>query len=183
MPLKALNNDVSATGLLAAGLAGCSKEEPAPQPMVRKTVLKEQAKAAEGSKAAEDLKASEAQEAKPVVALYNPAGKRDPFVPFLKVEPKAVLAQGDSLPPLQRFELGELKFVGVIWGGERVLALVEDGEGKGYTVTVGTKIGRGGGTVTRITQEEILVKEEFVDFTGTRIARESSMKLQNAGGK
>mgnify|MGYP001568437071 CR=1 FL=1 len=89
----------------------------------------------------------------------------------------------DSLPPLQRFELGELKFVGVIWGGKGVLALVEDGEGKGYTVTVGTKIGRGGGTVTRITQGEILVKEEFNDFTGTRIARESSMKLQNAGGK
>lgn len=166
-----------ATGLLATGFAGCSKEEPAPQPVVKKTVPKEQAKAAEGPKAAE------AQDAKPVVALYNPAGKRDPFVPFLKAEPKSVLAQGDSLPPLQRFELGELKFVGVIWGGKGVLALVEDGEGKGYTVTVGTKIGRGGGTVTRITQGEILVKEEFIDFTGTRIARESSMMLQNAGGK
>jgi len=168
-----------ATGLLATGFAGCSKEVPAPQPVVKKTVSREQVKAAEIPKAAET------QAAKPAVVLYNPAGKRDPFVPFLKTEPKLVQARGevDSVPPLQRFELGELKFVGVIWGGKGVLALVEDGEGKGYTVTVGTKIGRGGGIVTRITQEEIFVKENFVDFTGTKIARESSMKLQNAGGK
>jgi Tfp pilus assembly protein PilP len=50
-------------------------------------------------------------------------------------------------------------------------------------VTVGTKVGRGWGIVTRISDGEIFVKEEFRDFTGTKIMRESSMKLQNAGGK
>jgi len=48
---------------------------------------------------------------------------------------------------------------------------------------VGTKIGRGGGTVTRVTDGEILVKEDFRDYTGGNVVRESSMKLQNAGGK
>jgi Tfp pilus assembly protein PilP len=170
---------LAAAGWLAAGLAGCSKEGPAPQPVVKKTVAKEQAKPAEGPKSA----APEAPAAKEAVVLYTPSGKRDPFKPFLKVETKAVPSQLDSVPALLRYDLGELKFVGVIWGGKGILALVEDGEGKGYTVTVGTKIGRGGGTVTRITQGEIFVKEEFLDFSGTKIARESSMKLQNAGGK
>ncbi len=163
---------------LAGGIAGCSKEEPPPQPVVRKTVPKEQTKAAEGAKPAE------AQAPKPAeVAFYNPEGKRDPFVPFLKGEPKTARAMMENVSPLQRYELGELKFVGVIWGAKGTHALVEDAEGKGYTVTVGTKIGRGGGTVTRISDGEILVKEEFRDYTGTKIVRESSMKLQNAGGK
>jgi type IV pilus assembly protein PilP len=89
----------------------------------------------------------------------------------------------DSLPPLQRFDLGELKFVGVIWGPAFTRALVEDGEGKGYTVTVGTRIGNSGGVVTRITDAEIVVREEFRDYTGGKVQRESSLTLQTSGGK
>ena len=163
---------------LAGGIAGCSKEEPPPQPVVRKTVPKEQAGATEGAKPAE------ARAPKPAgVVFYNPEGKRDPFVPFLRVEPRTARAMMENVSPLQRYELGELKFVGVIWRAKGAHALVEDAEGKGYTVTVGTKIGRGGGIVTRISDGEILVKEEFRDYTGTKVVRESSMKLQNAGGK
>jgi type IV pilus assembly protein PilP len=167
-----------AIATLAGGIAGCSKEEPPPQPVVRKAVPKEQAKAAEG------VKPAEAQASKPAeVVFYNPEGKRDPFVPFLKVETKSARAMMENVSPLQRYELGELKFVGLIWGPKGAYALVEDAEGKGYTVSVGTKVGRGGGIVTRISDGEISVKEEFRDFTGTKIMRESSMKLQNAGGK
>jgi Tfp pilus assembly protein PilP len=163
---------------LAGGIAGCAKVEPPPQPVVKKVVPKEEAKTAEG------VKPADAQAAKPsATVFYNPAGKRDPFVPFLKVEQKSVGIGIDSVPPLQRYDLGELKFVGVIWGPKGAYALVEDAEGKGYTVTVGTKIGRGGGTVTRVTDGEILVKEDFRDYTGGKVVRESSMKLQNAGGK
>jgi type IV pilus assembly protein PilP len=165
-----------ATGVLATGLAGCSKEEPAPQPVVQKTVPKEKAKAAEIAKA------TETPASKAAVVFYNPVGKRDPFVPFLKVEPLSARAH-DSLPPLERYDIGELKFVGVIWGAKGVVALVEDGEGKGYSVAAGTKIGRGGGVVIRVTEGEILVKEEFRDYSGTKSVRESSIKLQNAGGK
>ena len=165
-----------AFGLLG-GAAGCSKEEQAPQQVVKKTVSKEQAKPAEGAKP------SEAQPSKPSVVLYTSAGKRDPFMPFLKVEPKEIRAGLDKVPPLQRYDLGELKFVGVIWGPRGAYALVEDAEGKGYTVTVGTKIGRGGGTVLQIRDGEMLVKEEFRDNTGAVTVRRVSMKLQSAGGK
>lgn len=169
---------LTAIAPLAGGIAGCAKEEPPPQPVVKKVVPKEQAKAAEAAKPAE------AQAAKtPAVVFYNAAGKRDPFVRFLKVEPKTIRAAMDSVPPLQRYDLGELKFVGVIRGPKGAYALVEDAEGKGYTVKAGTKIGRGGGTVTRITDDEILIKEDFRDYTGAKVVRETSMKLENAGGK
>lgn len=163
---------------LAGAIAGCSKEEPPPRPVVKKAVPKEQAKTAESAKP------GDAQTARPAeVVFYNPEGKRDPFVPFLKVESKAARVMMGNVAPLQRYELGELKFVGLIWGPRGAHALVEDAEGKGYTVTVGTKIGRGGGIVTRITDGEIHVKEEFRDYTGAKVVRESSMKLLNGGGK
>ncbi len=115
--------------------------------------------------------------------FYNPAGKRDPFLPFLKLEKKEALPDYESLPPLERYELGEFRFVGVIWGPAATLALVEDAEGKGYTVKPGMKIGRNGGVITRITDAEIFVREEFQDYTGSKVARESSLKLQTGGGK
>ena len=73
--------------------------------------------------------------------------------------------------------------MGVIWGPGITKALVEDAEGRGYTVGVGTKMGSTGGVVTRITEDEIVVRETFRDYTGTKVERESSLKLQTAGGK
>ncbi|GAB4365513.1 MAG: hypothetical protein Kow00128_08120 [Deltaproteobacteria bacterium] len=164
-----------AVGLLL-GLAGCSKEK-APAPVVRKPAPKAEAKAVETVAPAGPAKES------PVVTLYNPAGKRDPFVPFIKVVSKAPRGDLSALPPLQRYDLGELKFVGVIWGAGLKKALVEDAEGKGYAVGVGTRIGSSGGVVTRITENEIVVRETFRDYTGGKIERESSLKLQTGGGK
>jgi type IV pilus assembly protein PilP len=169
---------ITAAASLAGGVAGCAKEEPPAQPVVKKVVPKEQAKAAEAAKPAE------AQAAKPPSAVfYDPAGKRDPFVRFLKVEEKTIRGEMAGVPPLQRYDLGELKFVGVIWGPKGAYALVEDAEGKGYTVKAGTKIGRGGGIVTRVTEGEIFIKEDFSDYTGAKVVRETSMKLESAGGR
>ena len=162
--------------LFAMAAGGCGTKESAPPPVVKKTVTKETPKAEEAASPAAVVQP-------PPVVLYSPVGKRDPFVPFLKVEEKTARAGLDSFPPLQRYELGELRFVGVIWGSDVTRALVEDAEGKGYTVTVGMKIGRGGGVVTRITDGEIFVREEFQDYAGAKVARESSLKLQTGGGK
>lgn len=168
---------ISFATLLFLGSAGCSKEE-APAPAVRTPAPKAEAKAAEPT-----APAPEPVREPPVVRLYDPVGKRDPFVPFIKVVAKAVRGDLSSLPPLQRYDLGELKFVGVIWGAGLRKALVEDAEGKGYTVGVGTKIGSSGGVVTRITEDEIVVRESFRDYMGGKIERESSLKLQTGGEK
>lgn len=169
---------LAAAFLFALVGGGCAKEEqPSPAPVVKKTIPKEEAKAAE---AAHPVAVAEVKP--PPVVVYNPAGKRDPFVPFLKMERKDARPVVGSLPPLQRYELGEFRFVGVIWGPKVTRALVEDKEGKGYTVAVGTRIGRSGGVVTRITDKEIVVREEFRDYAGSKVNRDSSLKLETAGG-
>ncbi len=169
---------IAFAALLAFGLAGCSKEE-APAPVVRRPAPKAEAKPVETAPS----EAVKPEKEPPVVTLYDPVGKRDPFVPFIKVVAKAVRGDLSSLPPLQRYDLGELKFVGVIWGAGLRKALVEDAEGKGYTIGVGTKIGSSGGVVTRITENEIVVKEAYRDYTGRTVERESSLKLDSGGGK
>ncbi|HEU5360346.1 MAG TPA: pilus assembly protein PilP [Candidatus Deferrimicrobiaceae bacterium] len=162
---------------LALVAGGCEKEEPPPL-VVKKAVPKE---AAKGPGPPQPAAAAEAKPSP--AAVYDPAGKRDPFTTFLRVEKKEDRSDRASLPPLQRVELGELRFVGVIWDSDRTRALVEDSEGKGYTVMIGTKIGREGGVVTKITNEEIFVREQFRDYTGAKVERENSLKLQTGGGK
>ncbi len=163
--------------LIALGAAGCSEKEKPSQPVVRKVVPKEVAKAAEAP-------AAPGSSAKATVEdRYNPKGKRDPFEPFLKTERKASLSDLVAVPPLQRYDINELRFVGVIWTAKGARALVEDIERKGYSVTVGTKIGRSGGVVTRITDGQLFGGEESREPTGARVVREISLKLQIPGGQ
>lgn len=169
---------LAATLLFSLAAVGCEKQEPAPAPVVNKTMPKEAAKAAEAAQPAAVAVAKPA----PVV-VYDPAGKRDPFVTFLKVRDKDTGPSVGSLPPLLRYELGEFRLVGIIWGLTPPRALVEDSEGRGYTVTIGTKIGRSGGVVTRISDKEVVVREEFRDYMGSKVKRDSSLKLQTVGGK
>jgi Tfp pilus assembly protein PilP len=168
---------LAAVSIFAAGF-GCSKEPAAPQPVVKRQAPKPEAKAPV-------VPAAEAQAKKVEPApLYDPRGKRDPFVSFIRVEERRRAGTDTTaLPPLQRYDLGELKFVGVIWTKKGAMGLVEDAEGKGYSVTVGTRIGRSGGVVSRITGKEILVKEEFVGNRGEKIVKESGIQLTTAGGK
>jgi Tfp pilus assembly protein PilP len=162
---------------LSAGGFGCSKEPAAPQPVVKRQAPKPEAKAPAAPAAEAPAKKVEA------VALYDSRGRRDPFVSFIKAEERSKPGDAAFLPPLQRYDLGELKFVGVIWTKTGARGLVEDAEGKGYSVTVGTRIGRAGGVVSRITGKEILVKEEFVGNRGQKVVKESGIQLTTAGGK
>ncbi len=160
---------------LTAGVSGCSKEEPAPGPIVKKM--------APGPDAAPPPKAAVGEEKKPAPApLYDPVGKRDPFVSFIKAETEKLKVDVTALPPLQQHELNEFKYVGAIWMKKGATALVEDGQGKGYSVLVGSRIGRNGGVVIRITDQEIAVREEFPGARGKKVSRESTLQLTTAGG-
>ena len=166
---------------LAGGLSGCSQEEQPAQPVVHKPMPKKAAEAAVARTGADNAAPAKA----PAPALYGAAGKRDPFVPFIKAPAKAApTAQVPAGPPsLLTQDVGAFKYVGLIWSARGARGLVEDPEGKGYTVTVGSRLGRGGAQVIRITDKELVVREQYEDYTGATIVRESPLKLKSAGGK
>jgi hypothetical protein len=106
---------------------------------------------------------------------------RDPFRPFtLDLKP---LATSQPKTPLEQYDVGSLKLVAVIWNTQHPRAMVEDASGLGYTIDVGTPIGRNQGVVKRIEPDAVIVEEEFVDFYGEQKKNDVVLKLETEGEK
>ena len=106
---------------------------------------------------------------------YNPIGKRDPFRSFLNF---GVRDERESpRTPLQKFEIDQYQLVGIIWGVDRPRALVEDPEGVGHVMEIGTYIGRNWGKVTQVTSGEVVVTEEYQTIDGELVVNNISMTL------
>ena len=106
---------------------------------------------------------------------YNPIGKRDPFKSFLAEE----IAPGSqkATTPLQRFDIDQMGLIGIIWGISTPRAMVTTPDGKGYVVQKGTLVGKNWGKVSRITQDEVIISEEYRDFEGKLIVHEIPLKM------
>jgi type IV pilus assembly protein PilP len=101
---------------------------------------------------------------------------RDPFRP-LTVTARTNVQRRENLSPLERFEIGQLKLVGVVWDVSNPTALVEDSSGLGYTLRIGTPIGANDGKVKAIAPHGIIIEEDYIDPSGARRKREVSMML------
>jgi type IV pilus assembly protein PilP len=108
---------------------------------------------------------------------YNPVGKRDPFYSKM-LEEKKKIEPNKKVFGVQRYELAELKLVGIIWGELGRKGVVETPEGKSYLVKVGTLIGKNGGVVKAITNQEVVIQEFVTDYLGNNIENISIIKIQ-----
>ncbi len=95
---------------------------------------------------------------------YNPAGKPDPFRPFVDDEnaakKKAEKKSVGSIYPLQRTEVDKFRLVGIAGDQSRRIAIVvDDGTKKHYPLIVGTHIGTNNGKVIEILPDRIIVEE------------------------
>jgi len=111
--------------------------------------------------------------------MYRPAGKPDPFYPFIETDlaiqkkreedlkkktamKSAVKAR--SIPPLQQSEIGQFRLVGIAGDETRRTAVVEDGTVKKfYPLSVGTVIGPNEGRVAEILPDRVIVEERIED--------------------
>ena len=107
---------------------------------------------------------------------YVSEGKRDPFRPMSMMR-AATPDPVKPVTPLQRYEIGQLKLVGIISRVEPPRAMVEDSAGMGFILTPGTPIGRNGGVVTDIQDRAVVVEEWHTDVIGERHPKEIVMVL------
>ncbi|MCC6931630.1 MAG: pilus assembly protein PilP [Deltaproteobacteria bacterium] len=108
--------------------------------------------------------------------FYDPSVKRDPFLPF-DFSQKA-MAAGD-IPPLERYKLGQLRLTAVISDAQGQLkGNVEDTQGKGYFVEVGTKIGDAAGAVIAVEKDKIIILETQRDIVGNESMKKIEMPIQ-----
>jgi type IV pilus assembly protein PilP len=105
---------------------------------------------------------------------YNPAGKRDPFTPFERSNNSTTMG---PIWPLQKYDLEQLKLVGVIWEVKTPKAMILDPSGHGYVVTVNERIGRNNGYIARIREGEIVVVENILGSDGKASYVTKLMKL------
>src|SRR5688572_21297461 len=112
----------------------------------------------------------------PAVAPALKENSRDPFRPTTQ-RTKVNARVRENLSPLERFELGQLKIVGIVWDISEPRAMVEDSAGLGYVVKVATPIGSNDGKVKAIRRDQVIVEEFYEDAYGARKKRDVSMKL------
>ncbi|MEO1231859.1 MAG: pilus assembly protein PilP [Myxococcota bacterium] len=108
-----------------------------------------------------------------IAYVYSPIGKRDPF---RSIYEKFQDEEGQrTVTPLQKFELDQLKLVGIVSRIATPYAMVEDPNGKGHTLTRGKLIGKNWGRVSQITSDCVTIKEEYRDYTGRKVTNTTDM--------
>ena len=113
----------------------------------------------------------------PAPAVKMDESQRDPFRPTTLRAKTEVVRTRENVSPLERFELSQLKLVGIVWDTKDPRAMVEDSGGLGYVVKVGTPIGTNDGKVKAIYRNEVVVEELYSDDYGARKKRDVGIKL------
>lgn len=91
---------------------------------------------------------------------YDPAGKRDPFKPFIRlVDIPAAGPAPVVVPPLQRYPLDQFRISGIVWMSGKPQAMVVDPEGNTYFLGDGDRIGNKEGEIVEVRENGLLVEE------------------------
>ncbi|MCX5878139.1 MAG: pilus assembly protein PilP [Deltaproteobacteria bacterium] len=109
---------------------------------------------------------------------YDPTGKTDPFKSFI-AEQEEMEEKTKRRPKtyLETLDLSQLELIAVIVGAKGNYAMVKDSKGTGHVIQKGTAIGTNGGFVERITDKEVVIREEYKDFKGTVRYKDIAKKL------
>ncbi len=184
-------------GLLIALVAGIGCGEPASGPTAaefndKRKALKARLAEKKGSKANAKVVARNAAKRQSASMaggfalvshdfVYDSTGKRDPFRNFKWERPDRRLDR-DVLGPLEQYDLAQLQVVAVVWKTGNARALVQDPSGMSYIVAEGARLGKNEGTITAINDNEVRVKETYVDFLGRETTKDIDMRMRGSEG-
>ncbi len=105
--------------------------------------------------------------------IYDPAGKTDPFKPFIVTqEEKAAKEREKPRTYLETLELSQLSLSVIVIGENGKWAMVKDSKDDGHVIKEGTPIGTNGGVVYKIQPGEVIIREEFINFRGEKDFRD-----------
>jgi Tfp pilus assembly protein PilP len=76
---------------------------------------------------------------------------------------------GTKPTPLQRFPIDRLKLSVTMTGTASPSAMIEDPEGRGWTVKIGTFVGQNWGKVSSIQRDQIIITETITDHATGRV--------------
>lgn len=162
--------------LIAFSLVACKKgESPQPTPIVKREVAKPLPPQPPPQEVTPIVKVEEKVEA-------TEWKKRNPFRPFVVKALERAPEVTEPRVPLQRFDMGQLKLVAIIWGIDSPTAMVEAPDGKGYIVKKGDLIGNRNGVVVRVERDKVIVEERFKNYLGEVQTQKIELKLPQPEG-
>lgn len=116
--------------------------------------------------------------------VYNPEGRRDPFLSIITAAKKArEQKRPKGLLPLEDYDISQFSLVAIIWSKDTYRALVGLPDGKYYTVMEGASLGLHDGKVARITQDSVTVREYIRDYKGHLRAEDTVLRLRKEEGE
>jgi type IV pilus assembly protein PilP len=159
------------------GLVACDSPPPPPAPKQPPPAPK----AAEPAKVDSAAKPVDSAAA-PYAYSYNPVGKLDPF--HNPIDDLVATSNGATTTttsscnqPLCRWDLDQLKLVGIVSGMANPVAMMEDPQGIGHFVRRNSFVGKRGGRVTQIKRDEVVVTEIFKGPDGKPHPNNIDMKI------
>lgn len=102
--------------------------------------------------------------------IYNPIDKTDPFKSFISTREEKEKAKAKTY--LETLELSQLNIVVIVISPKAKWAMVKDSKGVGHVIKEGTPIGTNNGVVYKISEGEVIIREEYKDFRGQTQYRE-----------
>lgn len=118
-----------------------------------------------------------------VAYAYDRGNRPDPFAPFFEPDKKNEIAwECEGIPPgpLTAKEVSQFTLVAVVSRSGENVAMVQDPEGKGYTIREGAFLGVRCGKVTSIGPEGVIVEEPYKDVLGNQKIRRVPLRLRTA---
>ena len=154
--------------ILLLFVAGCGEDSPKPTTATGQAAKVKKVKKAKKKSVLVKKSDAELKEKIMFVYSYDPSGKKDPFFPILvekvvKKDDELAAAGTESEPKtfLETLDISQLKLVAVMLLGSKNVAMVEDQDGKGHPVYIGTPMGKNGGIVVGIEKDKVLLEEKF----------------------
>jgi Tfp pilus assembly protein PilP len=110
--------------------------------------------------------------------VYNPAGRRDPFISLAKPVTTDDAARGPKPPGIQGFLLQETSLKGVVKTVDGWLAVLEGPDKKGYFVRLGQRMYDG--VITAIDAAGLTFRQEITDPLSPAKSRDVRRLLNSA---
>lgn len=91
--------------------------------------------------------------------IYDTVNRRDPFQPYSEFEPSGDTSVGQALSAAQKFELDQLKLVGIMWDVKDPRAMFLDPDKQVLVLGRDEGIGNHNGYIAAIREGEVVVVE------------------------
>jgi type IV pilus assembly protein PilP len=111
------------------------------------------------------------------VYVYDPKGRRDPFLSLVQVS-KPRLERKKGASPIENYDVDDIKLIAIVWDNQQYYAMITLPDKKSYTIRKGMTLGLYNGKVSEITKDTVLISEQVKDYRGQTKTKDTTLRLR-----